>query len=219
MNALEQHHNLALMLFVGRSLSDGLPWSVKEDRHLIHKERVLWATLTPAEQETEQLVLLDLWERGGDGRVIQANPDWGDWAADLGEVIIPDEAFGGAQNDLRPEILGPPDPEDYPGFAEIVQWLFRYGFRVTQLTFGIAAHYRQSRLGVLHMPIPNHRINKEADRLFGLLVREFHHLKFVPREWVEEGVAIWTSYDAVMGTTYLFLQGINDAEIQRSGER
>lgn len=208
------------MLFVARSLSDGLPWSVKKDRQLIHKERVLWATLTPAEQETEQLNLLGLWEREGDERVIQANPDWGDWAANLGEMVIPDSAFGAANVGLRPEILGPPDPEDYPGFAELVQWLFRYGFRVTQLTFGTAGRHRQSRLGVLRMPIPSHRIDKEADRLFGLLVREFPHLKIVPREWVEEGIAIWTSYDAVMGSAHLFLQGVNDAGLsQQSDER
>lgn len=213
MKALEQHHDIALMLLVARSVPGGLPWDVQEDRELIHKERVLWASLTPIEQETEQRALQDLWKHKGELRTIQANPTWGQWAQNLGAVAIPDSAFGPATDDLRPEALGPPNDDDYPGFARVVQWLFHVGFRVTRLTFGATARHRHSRLGILHMPIPPHRIDKETDRLADLLVREFPHLNLVPRNWVDEGVAITSSYDAVMGMAYLYLQGVNDAAL------
>lgn len=208
MTKMQQHRDLTRMLFVARALPGGLPWTIREDRELIHKARVLWASLTPVEQAEEHRALLDLWEKKGDERVIQANPQWGPWAVNLGEVVIPDQAFGPAKEEFRPELMGPPNPDDYPGFIQVAQWLFKHGFRTTRLSF--ASISRHHRFGVLHMPVPDHRIHKEADRLFTLLVREFPHLKFVPQDWSGDGISITASYDAVMGSAYLFLQGFSD---------
>lgn len=208
MTKIEQHHDLAMMLLVARSLPEGLPWSIEQDQEHIRQEHLLWSELSPTEQEIEQLALFGLWQQKD--RAIKADPSWGDWAKDLGEVSIPDRAFGPSNSEFRPESIAPPDPQDYPGFEKVVHWLFQHGFRVTRIVSDSCL-----RKSVLHMPIPPHRIDKEADRLSALLGREFPNIRQVPPDWVEKGACITASYDATTTLAFLYLQGVSNSSLHR----
>ena len=196
MDKLAEHHDLALRLLVGRSLPDGLPWTVDEDRLHIARERALWAELTEAEQGEEQSYLLTLW-RGPD-RHVQINPVWGKWAEKGGSVEVTNEAFGLPRQDFRPFPKGYP-VDGHPGYARVVEWLWGRGFQVVDI----------SPSGWLVMPISERRILNEANRLRGLLTGAFPHISVQPLG-LALGIQIRGVYDPVGNRSFLEMFGLDD---------
>ena len=103
MSYLEAHHDLSLMLLVGRSLEDGIPWTVEEDQAHIARERVLWDFMTDDERRWEQEFLESLWRAREEERAYPINHGWGEWMTGLPKrVRITDTAFGLPKNAYRP---------------------------------------------------------------------------------------------------------------------
>ena len=197
MGTLEEHHSLALMLLVGRSLPDGLPWSYEEDREHLVRERALWASLTEEEQRSEQDFLAGLW--ASPDRKVRADPSWGPWASDAGDVVLLDGAFGGPRRDYRPYPKGPP-VEDHGGYARVFRWLEERGFHVVDVDVQ----------GWVLMPIPERRVTNEANRLLGLITASFPHVVVRPASYRILGVQVRAVYDPVCGLAFLELFGLDD---------
>jgi len=200
MTNLEVHHDLALMLFVGRSLESGIPWTLDEDQEHISREQVLWALLTPEEQEWEQGFLSSLWR--GD-RMVPVNPEWGEWATKLPpSIAIVDEAFGLPQNAYLPNPKGRFDAAPFPEFARVFEWVWERGFQVVAVTGP------QSFL----MSVPAHRVVQEADRFVALLRKDFPALepKMRPHGDIEGGVQVRSCYDPVRQASVLEVVGVTD---------
>ena len=184
MNDLEKHHDLSLKILVGRSLPR-LPWPLDEDRDLISQERVLWAALSDEERTQEQESLMALWGSRKAVRKIPVNPAWGTWAESLGEVLVPNSAFGIPSNDLRPYNKGKPLDHDL-----VAVWLYEHGYQVVDFTDGV---YTMS------VTIP--RAAAEAERLMGLLGRKYPGRV---KPWgSRDGVQLRSSYDPCAGNCVL----------------
>lgn len=198
MTPLEEHHDLALMLLVGRSLTGGLPWDMTQDQEHIGRERVLWLSLTESERTQEQQFLASLWGcRERDRRVI-ANPAWGDWAEGLGEVLIPDSAFGLQVHNFRPSSKGVEGlVEEFPECETIFRWLWEGGFQPVDVVGSD-----------LLLVIPPHRIVKEAERLMGRVADRWpqHRLLVAGRSDLI-GIRILASYCPVSGQAFIVLRG------------
>ena len=190
MNRLEEHHDLALQILVGRSLPR-IPWTMEEDQALLSQERILWASLTDEERAQEQEALVTLWESRRAVRTVQVNPEWGEWTEGLTGVQIPNSAFGIPSNDLRPYDKGVPIDEN-PN----AKWLFDHGFQVVDFTDGVYT-----------MMVTNPRLIPEADRLLGLLARKYPG-RIQPWGSYRGGIQIRGAYDPVAGLAVLELVGI-----------
>ncbi len=198
MTPLEEHHDLALMLLVGRALPDGLPWDMDEDQEFIAQERILWLLLTDEERDQEQRFLSGLWGCRERSRKVPSNPDWGDWAEELGEVHIPDSAFGLQVHNFRPSSKGVVGLiEEYPELKEVLQWLWEGGFQPVDVV--------GSDLLLIIQP---HRIVKEAERLMGrVAIRWPQHRLLVAGRSDQTGVRILASYCPVSGQAFIVLRG------------
>lgn len=159
MTPLEKHHELALMILVGRSLPS-LPWSFDEDREYVIQERQLWDSLTEEEKALEQAFLATLWQSKGSIRKVAVEPSWGSWTASLSEVVIPDKAFGVPTQDYRPYVKGIP-LEEHPELQELIRWLWIRGYQVVE-TEGCT----------LSLIVEKARILQESDRLYNLLAKD-----------------------------------------------
>lgn len=192
MTTREEHHDLSLMLLVGRSLSTGLPWDVDRDRALIARERVLWAAMTDTDRAREQAFLVDLWRGRGARRQVSVNRAWGSWTEGLsGDIVIPDAAFGLPRDTFRPVAViaeGPP----------IVTWMWSRGFRVVN----VAA-------GVVTLAIPTSRLVAEADRLLILLTSAFGHSDQIGPHGGSQPITLRSCYDPVTGMSVLEVFGLN----------
>lgn len=189
MDNATQHHNLAMMILIGRSLPNGIPWTAEEDKTLIAKERLLWARMTPEEQAESQAQLAAFWDKRGAVRYLTVDSAWGKWAVKLpSQVLIPDSAFGMPSSGFRPWVKGPWDK------SEPMQWLWLRGFQVVDV---------QKHL--VTMVIPPHRCMHEADRLMKMLT--LRGVKLAP--WEADGsppigrTAIRTGYDPLTGSAML----------------
>jgi len=191
---IKRHHNLSLKLLVGRSLSDGSPWSASEERKLILKERELWDTLSESERLEEQTFLAGLWS-SSENRNILIQPEWGFDAT--GEIRITDSAFGIPRQSYRPYPKGLP-LDEYPMFVGVVQWLWGRGFQVIDITNDIIA-----------VAVPGARAIPEVERLYKLLVQFFANLRITPHG-SDEGVQIRALYDPVSGQASLEISGLSD---------
>lgn len=198
MSKKPEHHDLSLKLLAGKSIPNGSPWSPTEERYLISQERLLWDALTEDEQKEEQLFLTHLWANRGAVRHIPVNPEWGDWAKELGSTIeVPDTAFGIPSQDFRPYAKG--TPLDIPReFERLSIWLWDRGFQI------VAVEHH-----TLTLSIPNHRVVQEADRLLTLLVQAFPEVKITPHG-SREGAQLRSVYDPVGGHAAIELSWIAD---------
>lgn len=197
MTILEQHHDLSLMLLVGRALPTGLPWTPEEDQTLVARERLLWVQLTEEERKQEQTTLASLWGKRGAHRTISARPSWGSWVEGLGEVVIPDVAFGMAESQLRPLVRGIQIlTQEHPELAALLEWLWLRGFYPVECTDG-----------VLMLLVPPQRIVQESERLVGVLLRDW---PTVPVKSPTTGATLTVkgSYDPVTGKAAILLSGI-----------
>lgn len=196
MTPLQAHHDLALMLLVGRSLPGGLPWTVDEDQTYIARERVLWAQLTPEEKEQASDDLRRLWGHRGAARRVKPDPSWGPWVEGLGPTVdIPDVAFGLSESAFRPMMKGIQVLiDERPDLATILGWLWERGFCPVDL---------EGETLVLH--IPSHRIVQESERLVGMLTRDWVS---VPAPSKDAPLWITGSYDPVTGRATIHLRGV-----------
>jgi hypothetical protein len=185
---LTEHHNLSLKILVGRSLPQ-LPWSLDEDQELISQERVLWAALTDEERAQEQETLVVLWGSRKAVRIVHADPSWGMWAEGLGEVKIPDTAFGIPSNDLRPYSKGKPLEKDSTAL-----WLYERGYQVVDFTDEVYT------ILVSHL-----RANPEAERLMSLLARKNPGL-IHPWGSYRGGIQLRATFDPVTGRSQIELK-------------
>jgi len=187
MSYLENHHDLAVMLLVGRSLPTGIPWTLDEDQRYIDQERALWELLSREEQTWEQQFLAGLWRTPPAERTAFVNPEWGDWTASVpSPVVILGEAFGMPHRAYRPDPRGP------VGEGPWAAWLWKAGFQVIWQT------------GNEHvLSVPATRVLQEADRLAALLRREHPTLKMSPYGDAGGGAQILSSYDPVQKRTWL----------------
>ena len=200
MTNLEAHHDLALMLLVGRSLDAGIPWTLDEDQEHISREQVLWASLAPDEQSWEQGFLSSLWR--GD-RMVPVNPEWGEWTSKVPPTVaVVDDAFGLPQNAYLPNPKGKFDATPFPEFARVFEWVWERGFQVVAVTGP------QSFL----MTVPAHRVVQEADRLASLLSNASPALeaKMRPHGDIAGGVQLRSSYDPVRQASVLEVAGLTD---------
>jgi len=207
MKAQEQHHDLALMLLVGRSLPNGLPWPPEQDQTLIAQERLLWLQLTDEEREQEQRSLAELWRHKGARRTVLVNRLWGAWAENLTEVPIPDSAFGISETDLRPPVRGIQIlSQEHPAFHPLLVWLWDRGFHPVALSDG-----------VITLVIPPHRIVQESERLVGVLLRDWPS---VPVRTPASGASLTVkgAYDPVTGRATISLAGLLPGSFQARSE-
>ena len=206
MDRLKEHRDLALMLLVARSLPSGLPWSVDKDTEYIARERVLWAALSDTEKEQEQAWLQEFWEQEKP-RMCGTDPCWGDWALEIQVVEVLDEAFGSPSEAFRPYQKGPLGADAAPHHHRLCDWLWTRGFHA------ISPPVMDG--DPLTLVIPPHRVNQEADRLLTLLARNFPKLKILPhgtmRQAYSKDVQMRSTYDPVMGTAFIELQGLDDS--------
>lgn len=187
MSYLESHHDLAAMLLVGRSLPQGIPWTLVEDQQFIDRERALWELLSPNEKQWEQQFLAELWQFPIERRLLPINPEWGEWASALPEKInILPEAFGMPHKAYRPDPKGP------YGEGKWASWLWKMGFQVVHQD-----HHEFT------LVIPATRVLQEADRLTTLLQRDFPDMQMNPWGDVKGETQILSSYDPIQKRTYL----------------
>lgn len=187
MSHLENHHDLAVMLLVGRSLSGGIPWTLEEDQRLIDRERALWELLSPDEQQWEQQFLAGLWRTPAADRTIPVNPEWGEWTTGVPEmVVILNEAFGMPHKAYRPDPKGP------VGDGPWAKWLWKMGFQVVA-----------EEGGRFTISIPATRVLQEADRLVTLFRRDYPGLFVNPWGDPDGGVQVLSSYDPIQKRTYM----------------
>jgi hypothetical protein len=197
MNTQEQHHDLALKLLVGRSLSTGLPWSVEEDRSLILQERILWGSLTPEQQQQEQQFLASFWKGKGAKRIAPVNRDWGIWTKKLPDQIeIPDSAFGLAHHSFRPWLKGSWAETD-PALATFLQWLWDRGFQVV--------YCDQTTITLI---IPAHRLIQESERLMSLLGKTYGLEQLEPWGGPDHKLQIRSIYDPVSGQALMEISSL-----------
>ena len=193
---LQEHHQLALKLLVGRSLSAGLPWDLEADRAMIERERELWGRLTLEEREMEQVFLQGAWR---EGLTVVVDPAWGPWTEELCAVKILDHAFGLPRQSYRPWPKGP--GVEVPGdLQNTVQWLWTKGFQVIDVG--------ADRVSLI---IPTHRYIQEGDRLLALLLAA--QINVVPlgqQDRPEGAVMLQSSYDPVTRVTVLEVLGLRD---------
>ena len=195
MSYLETHHDLAIMLLVGRSLPGGIPWTLEEDQRFIDQERGLWETLSPSDQLWEQQFLAGLWRIPQEERHVQVNPAWGAWTEGVPEqVLVLPEAFGMPHKAYRPDPRGP------QGDGPWASWLWKMGFQVVQADGDTK----------FTLAVPATRVLQEADRLSVLLARDFPEAVLRPWGDADGGLQIQSSYDPVQRRTYMtFRVGLN----------
>lgn len=198
MTPLEAHHDLALMLLVGRSLPTGIPWSMEEDQILVARERILWAQLTEPEREVAQAALLALWGRRGASRAVAVYHHWGPWAQALGPTFpVTDAAFGIPEAAFRPQMKGVQVLiQEHPELTTILQWLWDRGFHPVELN-GVT----------LTLLIPAHRIVQESERLVGMLTRDWTAVPVSPPVQ-DANLTVQGTYDPVTGRATLLLTGV-----------
>jgi len=195
---LSEHHDVALMLLVGRSLPDGMPWSMDQDRAIIAQERLLWASLTEEERAQEQRFMADLWGRRGANRKVPVNPSWGLWTQGLpSDMPVPDSAFGVPQQGFRPASKGVDDAPAH--LVWVYKWLWSVGFQPVH-----------ADAKGFSLTIPVHRLVQEAERLTTLLVRTFPKLSIQPFG-SDGGVQIRSVYDPISGQASLEVVGLDDS--------
>jgi len=190
MGRLEEHRDLALKILVGHSLPV-CPWSLDEDMRLVEQERILWASLTDEERALEQEALMALWISRKAQRRVKVNPAWGTWTEGLGEVQIPNAAFGIPSNDFRPHGKGAP-PSDDPN----AKWFYEHGYRVADINNGLYT--------LIVPPIP--RLLPETDRLLGLIARK-NPGRIKPWGW-NDGIQMRGTYDPVNGLAVIEVRGL-----------
>ena len=197
-----QHHDLALKLLVGRSLPHGLPWSVDEDKELIIEERLLWARMSPEEQEAEQASLSALWGKRGATRTVSVSHSWGPWTTKLPPTVsVPDAAFGLPTMGYVPWSKGPytqcPD-----NLMPVMQWLWLRGYQVVDSSLSEGSHGNT-------IVIPLHRGMHEADRLMGLIAGlKGMDGKIGTQQDSSGKVTIRSVYDPVAGTATIELANV-----------
>jgi hypothetical protein len=199
MTPKEQHHDLALMILVGRSVPSGLPWSLEEDRTHILRERILWNLLTPEQQQQEQGFLSELWKAKGAKRVVSVNLSWGSWTDKLSTTIsIPDAAFGISTQGFRPWLKGS-WAEHHLELSQVLQWLWSRGFQVV----GIEIEERP----IITLVIPVTRLIQESERLMSLIGTTYGVETLGP--WGTAG-KIWlrSQYDPISGQATIEIVGL-----------
>ncbi len=198
MSYLESHHDVAIMLLVGRSLPQGIPWTLEQDQQNIDRERALWELLSPEEQLWEQQFLAGLWRTPLEQRILQVNPEWGDWTSEVpNQVTILPEAFGMPHKAYRPDPRGP------QGEGAWASWLWKMGFQVVQQSVVSDLDSRASRYDEFTLSIPATRVLQEADRLVTLLQRDFPASELRPWGDADGGFQAKSSYDPIQKRTYL----------------
>jgi hypothetical protein len=201
MTEQQRHHDLALMILVGRSLPAGLPWSLDIDQQLILRERLLWTALTPEQQQTEQRFLADLWQCKGARRTVPVNPAWGAWTAKLPAAVqVPDSAFGLSTQGFRPWLKGS-WAEHHQELAQVLQWLWSRGYQVAGVEVGDRT--------TVTLIIPVTRLIQESERLMALIGKHFGVDTLGP--WGTEG-KVWlrSMYDPISGQATLDVVGLLD---------
>jgi len=205
MNRLAEHHSIFLKLLAGRSLPNGLPWTLDEDRQIIAEERVLWASLTEEERRSEQEFMATLWGRRGLDRKIAVDLAWGPWAVMVGpEIAIPDSAFGVPSQDFRPAQKGVPDNAP-PNMVKALMWIWAMGFQPVEATSGCIV-----------VEIPVGRLVQEAERLTALIVRRWPSISVRPFG-SPEGVQVRSSWDPVAGRASIEVVGLDDSFFKLPG--
>lgn len=197
MSPRERHWQVATRILIGRALAlkSGLPWSLEEDRELIARERFLWASLSPSEQEEEQAALANFWGERNRSRFAVADPSWGAWAANRDAIEIPDAAFGLPADSFRPwgkgiELLS----QEHPKLTPLLTLLWEIGFQPAAV-----------RGTTVILPILSTRIVQESERLAGVLGRTFPHAKVTPEGG--KGVSLVAVYDVATGQAAIHLTG------------
>jgi len=176
-----------MMILVGRSLPNGIPWTLEEDKELIIRERLLWAQMTTEEQTESQEYLAELWNKRGAVRNVTVESSWGKWAMKLpSEIVVPDSAFGMASAGFRPWVRGPWDA------TEPMQWLWLRGFQVVDVS-----------INSITMVIPPHRTVQESERLMRMLV--LRGVELGPNGRESNKTSIKSSYDPLTGVATLEL--------------
>jgi len=201
MSHLEVHHDLATRLLVGRSIPEGIPWTLEEDQRLVDQERIVWDLLSPEDQQWEQEFLADLWRSKGDNRQLPVNPEWGDWTKEVSTMIpIVDDAFGLPVRAYRPDPRGRMFEGDF-----WCDWLWSMGFRVSTKTPDKAGGLNQGPVRVT-LAVPATRVLQEADRLVALLRK--HHPELLLHPWGDPvgGTQIRSSYDPIQKRTEIEVQ-------------
>lgn len=197
MSHLEEHHDHALMLLVGRSLEDGIPWTVEKDQAHIARERVLWELMTDDERHWEQEFLGSLWRAREEERAYPVNHEWGDWTKGLPKRIkITDTAFGLPKNAYRPFPKGKIKAPE--GYVKTFDWLWEKGFQIIDV----------GPIG-FSLSIPPHRVVQEADRLKSLLERRFPDMNLRPYGH-GGGVQFRSCYDPFTRGTVIEVSGLSD---------
>ena len=200
MTPLERHHDLALKILVGRALAlkSGLPWSLDEDQKFIVTERALWHALSDADKAAEQGSLASLWQERGAVRTIVPDARWGAWTAGLGPVEIPDAAFGHPAESFRPHGKGIGVlTHENPALSKTLNLLWTSGFQPSSV-----------KNGIIVFPIPAHRVVAEAERLVGMLARNWPDIRLVPFGTETEGVKVQAIFDPATGQAALHLTGV-----------
>lgn len=183
MSLLQEHHDVALRLLIGRTLAHkegALPWPLTEDWALIDRERALWALLSEGERQAEQGWLESLWRASaspGSLREVPLPPDLG---REEKTLILADEAFGLPRVDFRPASRGGTD-------SGVSALLWSMGFQVVA-----------EEEGVLLVQTPKNRVVPESERLLQLLRRQER----------AEGVSILACYDPVHSKAWLEIKGL-----------
>ena len=189
MSHLEVHHNLALRLLVGRSIPEGIPWTLDEDQQLVEQEKALWNCLSPEDQQWEQEFLAELWRSKGSDRELPVNPDWGEWTVGVPAMVtVVDDAFGSPLRAYRPDPRGKMLDGD-----PWCDWLWSMGFRLSVVEEGSPRK--------LLLAVPAHRVLQEADRLVVLIHK--HHPEITLHPWGDPigGLQIKSGYDPVQKRT------------------
>jgi len=201
---LEVHHDLALMLLVGRSLSTGIPWTLDEDQSFIAQERILWNALSPEDQQWEQTFLASLHKQSPEERFVPVNPEWGDWTEELpSQILITDDAFGLPKNAYLPNPKGEFPAEAFPEFQRVFKWMWEKGFQVVDVMSASA----------FAMSVPTHRIVQEAERLVALLAKDFPELSVNPYGHFEGGVQLRSCYDPIKQTAVIEVFFLTDESL------
>lgn len=198
MSYLESHHDVAIMLLVGRSLPQGIPWTLEQDQQNIDRERALWELLSPEEQLWEQQFLAGLWRTPLEQRILRVNPEWGDWTSEVpSQVTILPEAFGMPHKAYRP------DPRGRQGEGPWADWLWKMGFQVVHQETVADLDSKAYQYNEFTLSIPATRVLQEADRLVVLLHRDFPDLATRPFRDAEGCLQILSSYDPIQKRTYM----------------
>lgn len=175
----EEHRVLAAAILVHRARGD---WGLEADRAAVVSERLLWASLSEAEQAIENAWLESVWVGRGAERVLDG-------------IKIPDSAFGLAVDGYRPWAKGPWSD------GSMWKWLWLRGYQVIRVG--------TDRGGVVTMVIPPHRLIQESERLIATMVKAgVGAIDIGPWQAGGAPIQIRSVYDPVQGVATMDLAGV-----------